>query len=110
MENELPVCPVEITLRLIGSHWRTMIIKDLFSGPKSSGELEKSLNAPPDVLAQNLKEMEEDGLLSREIHNGALPKILYALTETGNDLKPVFDSMAEWGNDYKYKNRYNCFI
>ena len=100
--NDLPACPVEVTLKLMGNKWKILIIRDLLDGTKRFGELKKSVgNITQKVLTSNLRSMEESGLLIRKVYAQVPPKVEYTLTETGYSLKPIVDSMAKWGDDYK---------
>lgn len=100
--NDLPTCPVEVTLKLMGNKWKILIIRDLLDGTKRFGELKKSVgNITQKVLTSNLRSMEESGLLIRKVYAQVPPKVEYTLTETGYSLKPILDSMAKWGDDYK---------
>lgn len=102
MKNELPACPVETTLMLISDRWKVLIIRDLLEGTKRFGELKKSIGSVSQkVLTANLRTMEETGLLTRKVYAEVPPKVEYTLTETGYSLKPVLNSMAEWGINYK---------
>ena len=102
MANELPACPVEMTLQLIGNRWKVLIIRDLLEGTKRFGELKKSVGSiTQKVLTQNLREMEENGLVIRKVYAEVPPRVDYTLTETGYSLKPVLDSMVKWGTAYK---------
>ena len=104
LKKELPACPVETTLMLISDRWKVLIIRDLLGGTKRFGELKKSLGSiSQKVLTANLRSMEESGLLSRKVYAQVPPKVEYTLTETGYSLKPVLDSMVEWGMSYKEK-------
>lgn len=104
MKKKLPACPVETTLMLISDRWKVLIIRDLLGGTKRFGELKKSLGSiSQKVLTANLRSMEESGLLSRKVYAQVPPKVEYTLTETGYSLKPVLDSMVEWGMSYKEK-------
>lgn len=105
MKKELPACPVETTLMLISDRWKVLIIRDLLDGTKRFGELKKSVgNISQKVLTSNLRSMEEDGLLTRKIFPEVPPRVEYTLTETGYSLKPILDSMIDWGTAYKEKN------
>ncbi len=105
MKKELPACPVETTLMLISNRWKVLIIRDLLDGTKRFGELKKSVgNISQKVLTSNLRSMEADGLLKREIFPEVPPRVEYTLTETGYSLKPVLASMVDWGLAYKKKN------
>ena len=104
MKKELPACPVETTLMLISDRWKVLIIRDLLEGTKRFGELKKSLGGiSQKVLTANLRSMEESGLLSRKVYAEVPPRVEYTLTETGYSLKPVLDSMVEWGISYQEK-------
>ena len=105
MKKELPACPVETTLMLISDRWKVLIIRDLLDGTKRFGELKKSVgNISQKVLTSNLRSMEEDGLLTRKVFPEVPPRVEYTLTETGYSLKPILDSMIDWGTAYKEKN------
>ena len=102
---ELPACPVETTLMLIGDKWKVLILRDLMNGTKRFGELKKSIGTVSQkVLTAQLRDMEEKGLLTRKVYAEVPPRVEYTLTETGYSLKPVLDSMWAWGLDYKAKN------
>jgi len=102
MAKELPACPVEMTLQLMGNRWKFLIIRDLLEGTKRFGELKKSVGLiTQKVLTQNLREMEECGLVIRKVYAEVPPRVDYTLTETGYSLKPILDSMVEWGTSYK---------
>lgn len=106
MKQELPICPVEITMGLIGEKWKVLIIRDLLTGTKRFGELKKSLTGiTQKVLTNNLRQMEASGLITRKVYAEVPPKVEYSLSETGLSLKPVLDSMVEWGNNYKEKHK-----
>lgn len=102
---ELPACPVETTLMLIGDKWKVLILRDLMDGTKRFGALKKSIGTVSQkVLTAQLRDMEEKGLLTRKVYAEVPPRVEYTLTETGYSLKPVLDAMWAWGADYKAKN------
>ena len=102
---ELPACPVETTLMLIGDKWKVLILRDLMDGTKRFGELKKSIGSVSQkVLTAQLRDMEAKGLLTRTVYPEVPPRVEYALTETGRSLKPILDSMVAWGTDYQAKN------
>ena len=104
MKKELPACPVEITMGLIGDKWKVLIIRDSLTGTKRFGELKKSLNGiTQKVLTNNLRQMEASGLVNRKVYAEVPPRVEYSLTETGWSLKPILDSMVVWGNSYREK-------
>ena len=100
--NELPACPVETTLTLIGDTWKVLILRDLLPGKKRFGELKKSVGSVSQkVLTAQLRAMEESGLIHREVYAEVPPRVEYSLTELGMSLKPILDSMLVWGEGYK---------
>ena len=102
MNKELPACPVETTLLLLSDKWKVLILRDLIGGTKRFGELKKSIGSVSQkVLTANLRSMEEDGLVSRKVYPEVPPRVEYTLTQTGYSLKPVLDSMCNWGEEYK---------
>lgn len=104
MRRELPACPVEITLSLIGDKWKVLVLRELINGTKRFGELKKSIGSiSQKVLTQQLRSMEEDGLVERKVYAEVPPRVEYSLTKDGFSLKPILDSMMEWGEQYKGK-------
>ncbi len=100
--EELPACPVETTLMLIGDKWKVLILRDLIPGTKRFGELKKSIGSVSQkVLTAQLREMEEHGLVLRTAYPEVPPRVEYSLTELGRSLKPILDSMQKWGEGYK---------
>ena len=101
---ELPACPVETTLTLIGDKWKVLILRDLMPGTKRFGELKKSVgNVSQKVLTAQLRAMEANGLVNRKVYAEVPPRVEYSLTELGKSLKPILDSMRAWGEAYKAK-------
>lgn len=102
--NKIPECPVETTLQLIGDKWKVLIIRDLLSGTKRFNELMRSVGGiSQKVLTSNLRSMEASGLVNRKVYPEVPPKVEYSLTETGLSLKPILNSMTDWGIEYKKK-------
>ena len=100
--KELPACPVETTLTLIGNKWKVLILRDLLTGTKRFGELKKSIgNVSQKVLTAQLRAMEENGLLIRTVYAEVPPRVEYTLTDLGESLKPILDAMGHWGEEYK---------
>lgn len=101
-KKELPACPVETTLTLIGNKWKVLILRDLISGTKRFGELQRSIGkVSQKVLTSNLREMEADALVERKVYAEVPPRVEYSLTELGRSLKPILDSLWTWGETYK---------
>lgn len=110
MLEELPACPVETTLALIGNKWQVLILRDLsLNGTMRFKELQRSIGKiSQKVLTSNLRTMEDAGIVHREVFAEVPPRVEYSLTETGASLKPVLDAMWAWGERYKeilQKNR-----
>lgn len=100
--TELPACPVETTLMLIGDKWKVLILRDLRTGTKRFGELKKSVTGiSQKVLTSNLRSMEENGLLTRKVFPEVPPRVEYSLTERGESMFPILDVMEKWGTEYK---------
>ncbi|BAZ27577.1 putative transcriptional regulator [Cylindrospermum sp. NIES-4074] len=90
-------CEVETTLKVIGGRWKVLIIRELIVGVKRFGELQRSLpGITQKMLTQQLREMEEDGIIHREIYPQIPPKVEYSLTPLGESLKPILYAMHEW--------------
>lgn len=103
--KELPACPVETTLTLIGDKWKVLILRDLMPGTKRFGELKKSIgHVSQKVLTAQLRDMEENGLLHRRTYAEVPLRVEYSLTDLGRSLKPVLDALQEWGARYKAQN------
>lgn len=101
-EKELPACPVETTLMLIGDKWKVLILRDLLPGTKRFGELRRSIGSVSQkVLTAQLRDMEESGLVHRQVYAEVPPRVEYSLTELGQSLRPILDSMQNWGEGYK---------
>ena len=101
-KTQLPACPVETTLTLISDKWKVLILRDLTTGTKRFSELKRSVgNVTQKVLTAQLREMEANGLLTRQIYPEVPPRVEYTLTDLGRSLKPVLDAMHDWGESYQ---------
>jgi DNA-binding HxlR family transcriptional regulator len=86
---------------IIGSKWTSLILRDLFAGPKRFCELEKSVGQiNPRTLSQRLDNLEAHGIITRESYNEVPPRTEYTLTQKGEDLRPILKQMAAWGTKY----------
>lgn len=98
MKEKHTSCPVETTLRVIGGRWKCLILRELFPGLKRFGELHRALKPiTQKMLTQQLREMEDDHIVSRKVYPQIPPKVEYSLTPLGKSLKPVLDAMHHWG-------------
>ena len=103
--KELPACPVETTLMLIGDKWKVLILRDLMTGTKRFGELKKSIGSVSQkVLTAQLRDMDANWLVHRQVYADVPPRVEYSLTELGRSLKPILDAMWTWGEGYKAQN------
>lgn len=98
VNTERASCPVERTLEVIGGRWKVLILRELFLGVKRFGQLHRALQGiTQKMLTQQLREMEQDGIIHREVYLQVPPKVEYSLTPLGESLKPIIHSMHEWG-------------
>ena len=101
-KDELPDCPVATTVSLIGSKWKLLIIRNLLNRPWRFNELQKDLEGiSQKVLTDSLRSMESDGIITRTVFPEVPPRVEYALSPLGESLRPIINSMAVWGTDYK---------
>ena len=100
--KDLPKCPIETTLKMLGCKWKVLIIRELLTGTKRFCELKKSVTGiTQKVLTSKLREMEELGLLERKVYDQNPPKVEYTLTDIGYSLREVLEILKTWGKDYK---------
>lgn len=98
MEYNKVNCPVEVTLKVIGGRWKVLILRELLKGIKRFCELHRALNGiTQKMLTQQLRDMEEQGIIHRKVYPQVPPKVEYSLTSSGKSLKPILDSMHRWG-------------
>ena len=97
-------CPVEYTASILSNKWKCLILRDLLTGTKRFNELNKSIiGISAKVLTENLRELENDGIVNRKTYAVVPPKVEYSLSPKGEELKPIIDLMKEFGNKYKNK-------
>ena len=101
-KEELPECPVATTVQLIGSKWKLLILRNLLQRPWRFNELKRSLDGiSQKVLTDSLRSMEEDGLITRTVYPEVPPHVEFALSETGESMRPILMAMQSWGTNYK---------
>lgn len=94
-------CPVQTTLELIGGKYKALILWHLSNGKLRFSELRNNINgATPKMLTQQLRELEAQQLIHREVYPVIPPKVEYSLTDLGRSLMPVLISMRDWGASY----------
>lgn len=101
--SELPACPVQTCIQLVGSKWKLLIMRDLLlNGSMRFKELQRSIgDVSQKVLTSNLREMESDGLVVRRVYPEVPPRVEYSLTGIGESLRPIMDAMWAWGESYQ---------
>ncbi|MEG3438108.1 helix-turn-helix domain-containing protein [Pannus brasiliensis CCIBt3594] len=93
-------CPAEFALKAIGGRWKLLILRLLFEGVKRFGELQKELpGISQKVLTQQLRELEIDGIIHREVYPQIPPKVEYSLTQIGESLQPIIWQLHRWGQE-----------
>ena len=102
-KEEIPECPVATTVQLIGNKWKLLIIRNLeYYGKQRFTDFLKTIPAiSKKVLTDNLRALEDDGLIEREVFAEVPPRVEYSLSDLGKTLKPILDAMSDWGTEYK---------
>jgi len=99
--TEQNVCPVATTVGLVGKKWKLLIIRNLLVGPQRFTDLKKGINGiSQKVLTDNLRSMENDGLITRTVYPEVPPKVEYKLSDLGDSLRPIIESMRQWEDDF----------
>jgi DNA-binding HxlR family transcriptional regulator len=100
-KDELPACPVATTVGLIGNKWKLLILRNLLAGTQRFGELRKTIpGISQKVLTENLRSMEEDGILTRKVYPEVPPRVEYTLSSLGDTMRPIIKAMESWGLGY----------
>lgn len=96
-------CPVTATMKVLGGKWKAILINAIYlTAPARFGELKRSVTGiTQSMLTQQLRELEDDGLISRKIYAEIPPRVEYTLTEFGLTLSPIMQAMAKWGEEYR---------
>lgn len=96
-------CPVTATMKVLGGKWKPILINAIYlTSPARFGELKRSVKGiTQSMLTSQLRELEDDGIISRKIFAEIPPRVEYTLTEFGLTLSPIMLSMAKWGEQYR---------
>lgn len=100
-------CPVTATMQVLGGKWKAILVNAIYlTAPARFGELKRSVKGiTQSMLTQQLRELEDDGVISRKIYAEIPPRVEYTLTEFGLTLSPIMQSMAKWGEEYRIKKK-----
>lgn len=94
--------PVNTTLKVLGGKWKPLILWYLNQETLRFSQLSKEIvGITQKMLTQQLRELEEDGLVSRKVYPEVPPKVEYSITEYGQTLEPVLDALAKWGKKHE---------
>lgn len=100
--QDLPKCPVEVTVSVIGSKWKLLILQQLSTGDRRFNELQAALpGISKKVLSTALRGLNADGIILREVRPTAPISVVYQLSSLGRSLQPVLDAMGAWGEAYR---------
>lgn len=92
---------IAAAMEIVGSKWTALILRDLAAGPKRFSALETTVgNINPRTLSKRLDDLEQHGVISKESFAEVPPRVEYTLTQKGNDLIPILEQMASWGDKY----------
>ena len=100
-KDELPDCPVATTVSLIGSKWKLLILRNLLSRPWRFNELQKNLEGISQKVLTDSRSLEEDSIITRTVFPEVPPRVEYALSEFGEQMRPILKEMEKFGNNYK---------
>ncbi len=97
-------CPIGTTINVLGGKWKILILFSLSQGTKRFNELRREIpGVTQRMLTNQLRELENDKIISRKIYPEVPPKVEYALTDIGKTLAPVLDALKKWGQCYVRK-------
>jgi DNA-binding HxlR family transcriptional regulator len=101
LEGDHLACAVEVVFKVIGGRWKVLIFRELLLGKKRFNQLHRAIHGiSHKMLTQQLREMEESGIIHREVYHESVLKVEYSLTSWGKSLHPVIDCLHQWGVQY----------
>ena len=101
MEKELLPCDVAVSLQIFGTKIKILVVKELLKGTKRFSELNRAIPCTQKVLTAQLRDMEANGLVHREVYAEVPPRVEYSLTEIGKTIEPIINLMNKWGAYYR---------
>ncbi len=100
--KELPAVPAERALKVISGRWKVYVLYFLFESPQRLSELKRLIpDAPQKVIIQQLRDLEEHGIVQREVFAEVPPRVVYTLTKLGRSLQPLVGALCDWGKHHK---------
>jgi DNA-binding HxlR family transcriptional regulator len=100
----LAECPIRATIKVVGAKWRSLILYHLTLRPHHFGELRRLLGATQKVLTEDLRRLEQEGIVERKVDEQTTPhRVEYSLSPYGETLRPVLALMCEWGNRHRVR-------
>ena len=101
MANRPELCPVEATARIVGGRWKGAVLEQLFQGSKRFSELKRGITGITQrTLSQQLRELQNTGIVERTVYPDTPPRVAYAVTPLGRSLRPLLDAMCQWGKSH----------
>lgn len=101
VQRAMLVCPVEVSIAVLGGAWKMTVVKHLLDGPLRYGELRRRVgDVTPRVLTRQLRDLEQDGIVHRQAYAEVPPRVEYSLTEAGQGLRGFVTELTRWGREY----------
>lgn len=101
LNDKMYNCPVELALNVVGGKWKVLLLWNMKGGVKRYGELKKLVpGITHKMLTQQLRELEDDGIITRRVYEVVPPRVEYSLTERGKELQPILELMGQWGAQF----------
>lgn len=106
MDKKQVSCPAELALKALSGRWKLLILRELRNGPVRPNELERALKGiTRKILTQQLRQMEDQGIVERKIYPEVPPRVEYFLTPLGRSLTPIVEAMEAWGIRYSQQKK-----
>jgi DNA-binding HxlR family transcriptional regulator len=101
MSKRPVLCPVETTARIVGGRWKAAVIDQLLENSKRFSELKRDIDGITQrMLAQQLRELQNSGIVERTVHPDTPPRVVYSITTLGQSLRPLLEAMCKWGESH----------
>ena len=101
MKSTIYECPLTLTLDIIGGKWKALVMYHLRKGSLRTSEIRRRLpKITQKMLTQQLRELENDGLVVRRVYDNIPPKVEYSLTPLGETVTPLLNALCAWGHTY----------